>query len=77
MPLNVLYPEGQKNDPMVTVAALQKRLHNRQGDEAELRFFSNSLDYIKRKTGIELEYEDWMITSLEVEFGRVISKGGL
>ncbi|KAF8185737.1 kinase-like domain-containing protein [Pholiota molesta] len=68
--------KGQKNDPMVTVAALQKRLYNRQGDEAELRFFSNSLDYIKRKNGIEVEYEEWMITSLEVEFGKVISKGG-
>lgn len=62
---------------MVTMAALQKCLHNRQGDEAELKFFSNYLDYIKAKTGLSIEYENWMITSLEVEFGRVISKGGL
>ncbi|KAF9477025.1 kinase-like protein [Pholiota conissans] len=68
--------QGQTKDPMLTMAALQKRLKNRQGDDAELRFFSRSFDYIKQTSGARFEYEDWMVTSLEVEFGRVISRGG-
>ncbi|KAF9484937.1 kinase-like protein [Pholiota conissans] len=73
----VLIEEIRRNqNPMVTMAALQTRLNNKQGDEAELKFFSHSLEYIWRSTGLKLEYENWMITSLEVEFGPVISEGG-
>jgi hypothetical protein len=56
---------------------LQRRLDNHSGDDRDLQFFSRTLRCLTTISGRQVEVKDWMITSYEVEFGRLIGSGGL
>lgn len=62
---------------MAMIVSLQRRLETRSDGDRELRFFTHVLRYLTTSTGQMVELQSWMITSYEVEFGRMIGSGGL
>jgi hypothetical protein len=64
-------------DGMAMMVSLQRRLDNLSDSEQERQFFSHALRYLTTASGRQVEMENWMITSYEVEFGRRIGSGGL
>jgi hypothetical protein len=62
---------------MSTMVLLQRRLNHSFDDDREREFFSHTLRYLTTMSGRQVEIENWMITSYEVEFGPQIGSGGL
>ena len=62
---------------MAVLAAIKKRLNVRLGGERERTFLERSMQYLSTASGCQVQVEDWMITSYEVEFGQQIGAGGL
>ena len=62
---------------MTMIVSLQRRLDNRFNGDQERQFFSHVLRYLTTSSGIQVELQNWMITSYEVEFGPQIGSGGL
>jgi hypothetical protein len=62
---------------MAMMVLLQRRLDHSSDDDREREFFSHILQYITTISGRQVEIENWMITSYEVEFGPQIGSGGL
>jgi hypothetical protein len=65
------------DDGMAMMVSLQRRLDNLSDGERERQFFSHALRYLITASGRQVEMENWMITSYEVELGRRIGSGGL
>jgi hypothetical protein len=66
-----------QSNPMATMVLLQRRLAHSSDDDREREFFSHTLQSLTTISGRQVEIEDWMITSYEVEFGPQIGSGGL
>jgi len=62
---------------MAMMVSLEKRLQTVPDEDREHQFFAHTLRYLTTSSGRQVEREDWMITSYEVEFGREIGSGGL
>jgi len=62
---------------MAMMVSIQRRLDNFSDGDRERQFFSHALRYLITASGHQVEMENWMITSYEVEFGRRIGSGGL
>lgn len=62
---------------MAMMVSLQRRLDVRLDSDRELRFYSHSLHHLSTSSGRQIQPEEWMITSYEVEFGQEIGSGGL
>jgi hypothetical protein len=60
---------------MAMMIAFHRQLGENPSDR-ERQFFSNSLQQLSTASGTHVEYEHWMITSFEVEFGVEIGSGG-
>jgi hypothetical protein len=75
--LTVRGVDMQHNNAMAMMVSLQRRLDHLPDDDREGQFCSHALRYLTTASGRQLEMEDWMITSYEVEFGRQIGTGGL
>lgn len=73
----VLCTDMQQNNVMAMMVSIQRRLDHLSEDDREGRFFSHALRYLTTASGRQVEVENWMITSYEVEFGRQIGSGGL
>ena len=59
------------------MVCLRRRLENRSDDDREWQFFRYVLQMLISRNEFEVEIEDWMITSYDVEFGPRIGFGGL
>ncbi|KZP25836.1 kinase-like protein [Athelia psychrophila] len=69
--------DAQREDVMVIMVALQKRLSERRDGDRERQFFSKSVTYLQTASGRSVELQDWMVTSFEVQFmPRCIGSGG-
>ena len=78
MGLNLLPPDTHGDaSVMAIIVSLKRRLDTRSDGDRELQFFSHVLRYLTTSTGQQVELQRWMITSYEVEFGRMIGAGGL
>jgi hypothetical protein len=75
--LTVLCTDMQQNNVMAMMVSIQRRLDHLSDDDREGQFFSHALRYLTTASGHQVEVENWMITSYEVEFGRQIGSGGL
>ena len=62
---------------MGMMVSLQRRLQTGSDDNRERQFFAYTLRYLTTFSGRQVEMEDWMVTSYEVEFGHEIGSGGL
>ena len=62
---------------MAMMVSLQRRLQTGSDDNRERQFFAYTLRYLTTFSGRQVEMEDWMVTSYEVEFGHEIGSGGL
>ena len=56
--------------------SLQRRLENVTKRDAEYDFLTHSVRYLSTNSGRQVPVENWMITSLDVEFGPEIGSGG-
>jgi hypothetical protein len=62
---------------MAMIVSLQRRLDSCSDGDQEQKFFAHVLRYLTTSSGIQVELQNWMITSYDVEFGRKIGSGGL
>jgi len=62
---------------MAMMVSLQRRLQAESIEDREQQFFAHTLRYLTTSSGRQVEMEDWMVTSYEVEFGHEIGSGGL
>ena len=69
--------DAQQNNMVAMMASLQKSILQQIGTESERRFYSQSLMFLATTSGHQVQLEDWMITSFEVDFGAEIGSGGL
>ena len=67
----------QQSNAMAMMVSLQRRLDHHSDGDGERQFFSHVLRYLTATSGRQIEMENWMITSYEVEFGPQIGSGGL
>jgi len=58
------------------MVCLRRRLESRSDGDREQQFFGYVLQLLTAIHGYEVDVEDWMITSYEVEFGPRIGYGG-
>lgn len=75
--LIILPLDAQQSSAMAMMVSLQKRLQNGSDSDRERQFFSQSLHCLSTASGCQVQLEDWMITSFEVDFGKEIGAGGL
>ncbi|KIM73018.1 hypothetical protein PILCRDRAFT_15623 [Piloderma croceum F 1598] len=61
---------------MGMMISLQRHIQRGVDEDWERRFFAHTLQYLTTSSGRQVEVEDWMITSYEVEFGHEIGSGG-
>jgi hypothetical protein len=66
-----------QSNVMAMMVSLQRRLDHFPDGNREREFFSNALQSLTTVSGRQMEMENWMITSYEVEFGPQIGFGGL
>ena len=62
---------------MPTMVSLQCCLDHGADGDREWQFFSHTLKYLTTVSGRQVEMQNWMITSYEVEFRPQIGSGGL
>ncbi|KAJ7025722.1 kinase-like domain-containing protein [Mycena alexandri] len=71
---NVL--EINHNNMLAMMASLQRRLNVAPSNDQEQNFYSHTLDYLTSMSGRQVQLEDWMIASFDVEYGPEIGVGG-
>jgi hypothetical protein len=59
------------------MASLQRHIDQQIGGDRERQFFSHSLRYLSTSSGSQVQWENWMVTSFEVDFKEEIGSGGL
>ena len=69
--------DSQHSHLLVMMVSLQRKLDQQSTMGQERLFFSKGLTYLSTCSGRQIEVEDWMITSFEVEFMEEIGSGGL
>jgi len=73
--------ELQQGSADAMMLSFQRKLQDQPSDNAdnarERQFFKQSLQYLLTRSGQPIEAKNWMVTSLEVEFGYQIGAGGL
>ena len=62
---------------MAMMVSIQRRLNMRTDEDRDRQFLAHTLQYLTTSSGRQVEIDDWMITSYEVEFGHEIGSGGL
>jgi hypothetical protein len=61
---------------MAVLVAIQRRLNVRLASGRERTFLERSMQYLSTASGCQVQLEDWMITSYEVDFGQQVGAGG-
>ena len=62
---------------MAMMVSLHRRLETGSDTNRDQQFFKHALRSLITSSGRQVEMEDWMITSYDVEFGHEIGSGGL
>jgi len=62
---------------MAATVSLQRRVDHLSDADPERQFCSRALQYLTTISGRQVEIQNWLITSYEVEFGPQIGSGGL
>jgi hypothetical protein len=70
-------PDVQQNNMVTMMPFLQRQLDQNLGGVRERQLFSSSLFYLSTASGRQVQLENWMVTSFDVEFGPEIGTGGL
>ena len=70
-------PDQKHNNAVAMSVSLQRLLNDSTTGEREHEFLSHNIQILAESSGRHVELESWMITSLEVEFGLEIGRGGL
>jgi hypothetical protein len=73
----LLHTDVHPQNLMAMMVSLEKRLQTVPDEDREHQFYAHTLRYLTTSSGRQVEREDWMITSYEVEFGHEIGSGGL
>jgi hypothetical protein len=62
---------------MAMMVSLQRHLEKESDEDRERQFYTHTLRRLATASGQHVEIEEWMVASLEVEFGHKIGSGGL
>jgi hypothetical protein len=62
---------------LAMMASLQQRLNATPNNNQEQTFYSHTLQYLTSMSGRQVQLEDWMISSFDVDYGREVGVGGL
>ena len=68
--------DSQHHSLIAMMISIQRRLENVAKRDAEYDFLTHSVRYLSTSSGRQVPVENWMITSLDVEFGPEIGSGG-
>jgi hypothetical protein len=69
--------EINHNNMLAMMASLQRQLSVSSNTDQQQNFYSHTLRYLTSMSGRQLQLEDWMIASFDVEYGPEIGIGGL
>jgi hypothetical protein len=72
-----MYTDAHQRNVMAMMASIQRRLQMGLDNGGERQFLTHTLQYLTTSSGRQVDMEDWMITSYEVEFEHEIGSGGL
>jgi hypothetical protein len=72
-----LRTDAHQRNMMAMMVSLERRLQTGSDANRERQFFTHTLQYLTTSSGRQVEMEEWIITSYEVEFGHEIGSGGL
>ncbi|KAJ6528988.1 hypothetical protein B0H19DRAFT_1274608 [Mycena capillaripes] len=61
--------EINHNNMLAMMASLQRRLNVAPSNDQEQIFYSHTLQYLTSMSGRQVQLEDWMIASFDVEYG--------
>jgi hypothetical protein len=75
--LTLLYIDAHQQNMMVMMVSLHRCLKTGSDTDREQQFFKHALRSLVTSSGCQVEMEDWMITSYDVEFSHKIGSGGL
>ncbi|KAJ7439007.1 kinase-like domain-containing protein [Mycena galericulata] len=64
------------NNMLAMMASLQRRLNVVPNKDQEQNFYSHTLQYLTSMSGQQVQSEDWMVTSFDVDYGPEIGVGG-
>jgi hypothetical protein len=62
---------------LAMMASLQRRLNATPTNNQEQTFYSHTLQYLSSMSGQQVQLEDWMIASFDVDYGPEVGVGGL
>jgi hypothetical protein len=62
---------------LAMMASLQRRLNVATNNNQEQAFYSHTLQYLTSMCGRQVQLEDWMIASFDVDYGPEVGIGGL
>jgi len=75
--LALLHIDAHQRNMMAMMVSLHRRLETGSDADREQQFFKHALRSLVTSSGRQVEMEDWMITSYDVEFSHEIGSGGL
>jgi hypothetical protein len=59
------------------MVSLMRRVDGNKQDSPERRFYSRSLLHLSAASGRQIELQDWMVTTYDVDVGLKIGSGSL
>ena len=62
---------------LAMIVSIHRHLERRSGDDQETQFLLHTLKRMTTLSGRQVEVQNWMITSFDVEFEEKIGCGGL
>jgi hypothetical protein len=62
---------------LAMMASLQRRLNVAPNNNQEQSFYSHALQYLTSMSGQQVQLEDWMIASFDVDYGPEVGVGRL
>jgi hypothetical protein len=62
---------------LAMMASLQRRLNVAPNNSQEQSFYSHTLQYLTSMSSRQVQLEDWMIASFDVDYGPEVGVGGL
>ncbi|KAJ7467453.1 kinase-like domain-containing protein [Mycena galericulata] len=64
------------NNMLAMMASLQRRLNVVPNNDQEQNFYSHTLQYLTSMSGQQVQSEDWMVSSFDIDYGPEIGVGG-
>ncbi|KAJ7263394.1 kinase-like domain-containing protein [Mycena rebaudengoi] len=68
--------DNNQSNVLAMMVSIERRLDRQHENNAERGFYSHALHYLRSTSGQQIDLEDWMISSFDVDYGPEIGSGG-